>query len=136
MPRKLIYLVCAVGCAIAAAPAGANNVPTTGTRILLGLPCSVTPCVSTFPANEPFFIASGFVNEPRDVLVDPRTRFDLFVDGEAVQSTVDLDLNAAEPSKFNLSNFRFGLTGVHVFVGCWYYEGLFVTCAQRTVTFT
>jgi len=133
--RNLTYLVCAVGCAIAAAPAGANAVPTTGTRILLGLPCSITACVSTFPASEPFYIASGFVNEPRDVLVDPSTRFELSVDGEPVLSIVDLDLTAAEPSKFNLSNFRFGMIGVHVFVGCWYYEGRLVACAQRTVTF-
>jgi len=136
MLRKLIYLACVAGCAFAAAPAGANSIPTTGDRILVGIPCSITSCVSTYPANQPFFIEHGFVNEAKDVLVDSGTRYELSVDGEAVASALELDLNAAEPSKFNLTNFRFGMTGVHVFVGCFYYEGALVTCAQRTVTFT
>jgi hypothetical protein len=125
----------AFACAALAVPAGATGVPTTGTRVTLGQ-CVATPCESTLPAREPFFIEHGFVDSSRDVLVNPRTRFELSVDGALVPATVVLDLTGAEPSKLYLTNFRFGLTGVHTFVGCWYADGALLFCGTRTIAFT
>lgn len=121
-----------------AGSASANHVPTTGSPIVLGV-CVASPCVSTFPAGEPFFVRHGFVadgtSEDSSALLDPQTRFDLTVDGEQVRSIIDLDWTAAHPSKRYVTNFRFGLTGVHTFVGCWYSEGTLMYCGTRTVTF-
>jgi hypothetical protein len=127
-----VLLVCG---ALAAATAGATSVPPTGTRVTLGQ-CVATPCESTLPAGEPFFIEHGFVDSSRDVLVNPRTRFELSVDGAPVRATVVLDLTGAEPSKLYVTNFRFGMTGVHTFVGCWYADGALLFCGTRTITFT
>jgi hypothetical protein len=125
--------------AFAAAPAGATDVPTTGTPITLGT-CVASPCVSTYPAGEPFFVRHGFITDGTEedfrVLLDPQTRFELTVDGQAVPATLDLDVNGSPPSKRYLTNFRFGLTGVHTLVGCWYSEGTLVYCGTRTITFT
>jgi hypothetical protein len=60
----------------------------------------------------------------------------LTVDGEPVPSILDLDLVSAETSKRFITNFRFGLTGVHTLVGCWYVDGALLYCGTRTVTFT
>src|SRR5262245_30461352 len=81
--------------ALVVGTAAANNVPRTGSQITLG-DCVAAPCASTFPAGEPFFVAHGFVNEPRAFLVNPQTRFELYVDGNRAHSAVDLQLNAAE----------------------------------------
>jgi hypothetical protein len=128
-----------VAAVLATGSASANSIPTTGSQIGLGT-CVASPCTSTFPAGEPFFIRHGFISDgtPGDVsvLLNPGTRFVLTVDGEQAASTVDLDRTAEPPSKLNLSNFRFGLTGVHTFVGCWYVEGTLLYCGTRTVTFT
>jgi hypothetical protein len=138
MRRIRIYLVVVTALAVSAftaIPAGANSIPTTGSPLRVGLPCVGTPCTSTLPANEPFFVSHGFVNEAKEALVSPETRYELSVDGDPVPSTVDLELSGEASSKLNVSNFRFGMTGTHVFVGCWYFEGVFLYCAQNTVTF-
>src|SRR5262245_6117630 len=127
--------IVAIAGALVVGTAAANNVLRTGPPITLGT-CIVTPCESTYPAGEPFHVAHGFVNDPRDILLNPQTRFELFVDGERKHSSVDLELNADEPSKLNVSNFRDGLTGVHTLVGRWYREGVLVQTGTRTVTFT
>ena len=113
----------AIAGALSVGTAAANNVPRIGPAITLGN-CVAAPCVSTFPAREPFHVAHGFVNEPRALLLDSQTRVELFVDGERAQSTLDLELNADEPSRLNVTNFRDGMTGVHTLVGEWYAEGV------------
>lgn len=119
--------------------ARATHVPTDGSPITLGN-CVTSPCASTFPANEPFFIRHGFVSDTtRDEsawLLSPRSRFELTVDGQRAPSLVDLDWTSEQPAKFYVSNFRHGMTGVHTFVGCWYAEGTLQYCGTRTVTFT
>jgi hypothetical protein len=136
MRHTRLSLSCAavLFCAVLAAPVAAGTIPTTGSPLPLGQ-CVATPCVSTFPAGEPFFVRHGFTNEAVGALVDPGTRFELSVDGAPVSSAVQLDLVGAETGKLFVSNFRFGLTDVHVFVGCWYFEGALVQCGRRTVTF-
>jgi hypothetical protein len=134
-----IAALAALVLAFAAAPAGATGVPTTGTPITLGN-CVASPCVSTYPAGEPFFVRHGFITDGTEAdlraLLDPQTRFELTVDGQAVPAILDLEVNADPPSKGYLTNFRFGMTGVHTFVGCWYSDGALVYCGTRTVTFT
>ena len=120
--------------ALAVGSAGAT-IPTTGSAITLN-DCVASPCASTFPAGEPFWIGHGFTNESREFLVNPSTRFELEVDGEQAHSIVALDLIEPETGKLNVSNFRTGMAGVHTFVGCWYGEDVLVFCGTRTVTFT
>ena len=122
-----------------AASAGAYGIPTTGTQITLGQ-CVASPCESTYPAGEPFFISHGYVTDGSEedlrVLLDPRTRFELTVDGQPVPALQALDVNAEPPSKLYVTNFRFGMAGVHTFVGCWYVQGTLAFCGTRTITFT
>ena len=129
----LVFAACAVGLASAA------PIPTTGTPITLGQ-CIAAPCVSTYPAGEPFFVRHGFITDGTDAdlafLLDPQTRFELTVDGQAVPSALDLDVVGNPASKRYVTNFRFGMTGVHTLVGCWYAEGFLVQCGTRTITFT
>ena len=129
-------LALTVGALTAASASGAP--PTTGSQITLGT-CVASPCVSSYPAGEPFFVRQGFTTdgtrEDLRVLLDPQTRFELTVDGTKVPATVDLDVTAANASKRYVSNFRFGMTGIHTFVGCWYSDGTVVFCGTRTVTF-
>jgi hypothetical protein len=124
-----------VALAFAAAPAGATGIPTTGAQITLGN-CVASPCESTYPAGEPFFVRHGFVEETRATLVDPATRFELTLDGEQVPAALQLDVVGSETSKLYVSDFRFGLTGVHTLVGCWYGRGVLLFCGTRTITFT
>ena len=129
----LVAALMGIATALAVGPAAANNVPRSGSPITLGN-CVATPCVSTYPAAEPFHVAHGFVDAPREFLLNPGTRFELSVDGERAHSTVDLELD--QPSKLNVSNFPVGLTGVHTLVGSWYVEGVLVQTGTRIVTFT
>jgi hypothetical protein len=136
MPRnRFVLALAAVVAAVAAVPATAGTIPTTGSAIRVGIPCSATPCVSTYPAGEPFFIRHGWVDQSVEQLLDPGTRYDLWVDGVFVPSATQLDVVGDEVSKLDVRNFRFGMTGTHVFVGCWYLEGELQLCAQNTVTF-
>jgi hypothetical protein len=125
--------------AVFAASASANAIPTTGAQITLGQ-CVASPCESTYPAGEPFFIRQGFITDGTEedlrALLDPQTRFELTVDGQQTTAILDLEVNAEPPSKRYVTNFRFGMTGVHTFVGCWYSDGAVVFCGTRTVTFT
>ena len=125
--------------AVFAVSAGAHGIPTTGDQITLGN-CVASPCTSTYAANEPFFVRQGFVtngtDEDRRSLLDPRTRFELTVDGERVPAALDLDLNADPPSKLYITNFRFGMTGTHTLEGCWYSDGELQFCGTRSITFT
>jgi hypothetical protein len=136
MPRNRFALAFAVAlAAVAPLPAAAATIPTTGDALRVGLPCAAAPCTTTYPAGEPFFVRHGFVNEPVDVLVDPTTRYDLWVDGVYVPSATQLDIVGDETAKLDVRNFRFGMTGTHVFVGCWYAADVLVACARNTVTF-
>jgi hypothetical protein len=133
-----IAALAVVAAALGAVPAGAAGIPTTGTQIALGQ-CVAAPCVSTYPAGEPFFVEHGFIQDPgTDVsdLLDPRTRFELTVDGHAVPAALELDVAGSPVSKLYLTNFRFGMSGVHTLVGCWYAAGVLQYCGTRTITFT
>jgi hypothetical protein len=137
MPRNRFVLALAVVvAAVAVVPAAAGTIPTTGSAIRVGIPCSATPCSTTYPADTPFFVRHGWVGEPVDQLLDPGTRYDLSVDGVLVPSATQVDVVGDETAKYAVRNFRFGMSGVHVFVGCWYLEGALQLCAQNTVTFT
>jgi len=131
MCRVLAAALAAAGVVAVSASADAAG----GTQLNVGRICVATPCVSTFPAGEPFFVRHGFTDEARSILVDPSTRYELSVDGVAVPSAIELDVVGDSTAKYNVSSFRFGMTGTHVFVGCWYHLGALDACAQRTVTF-
>ena len=132
-------IVALVLAALTLARGASADVPTTGERINL-IVCVAAPCESTYPAGQPFFVRHGFGSDgseqDADALLDPKTRFELTVDGKTVPQILDLDLVSDLPSQRYVSNFRFGLTGVHTFVGCWYAEGTLVFCGTRTITFT
>ena len=132
-------LTIAAAALVFAAVAVAAPIPTTGAPITLGQ-CVASPCVSTYPAGEAFFLRHGFITDgtdaDRSALLDPQTRFELTVDGHAVPSALELDVVGDPASKRYVTNFRFGMTGVHTLVGCWYAEGVLVQCGTRTITFT
>ena len=138
MRKILVGLVAVATVALlaVAVPAGANNIPLTGSPLEGLLQCVQSPCASTSPANEPFFVRGGFAGEPAADLVNPLHRFELTVDGRSVQGITDLDLVSNPDAKWDVFNFRFGMTGVHTFVGCWYgTDGARLFCGVRTVTF-
>lgn len=124
--------------AVAVGFAGASPIPTTGAPLTLGQ-CVATPCISTYPAGEAFFVKHGFTTDGADAdlafLLDPQTRFELTLDGQPVRSALELDVVSEPAAKLYVTNFRFGLTGVHTLVGCWYAEGVLVQCGTRTITF-
>ena len=134
-----VSVLAAAVAAVAVGSASAAAIPTTGAQVTLGN-CVASPCVSTYPAGEPFFIRHGFVGDGTDedlrILLDPQTRFELTVDGQPAPAILALDPNGDPPSKRYITNFRFGMTGVHTFVGCWYAQGAVQFCGTRTVTFT
>ena len=135
----VISVLAAAVAASAVGSANAHGIPTTGTQTTLG-DCVASPCESNYPAGDPFFIRHGFITngteEDLHVLLDPQTRFELTVDGRPVPAALALDVNSDPPSKLYVSNFGFGMTGVHTFVGCWYAEGALQYCGTRTITFT
>ena len=137
--RGVTIAAAAFALAAVVGPAGAASIPTAGAPITLGQ-CVASPCVSTYPAGEAFFVRHGFITDGNDAdlafLLDPQTRFELTVDGQAVPSALELDVVGDPASKLHVTNFRFGMTGVHTLVGCWYAEGVLVQCGTRTITFT
>jgi hypothetical protein len=134
--RLAIVVALILGALAIAAPAGANNVPLTGSPLGGLLECVATPCASEFPATEPFFVRGGFAGEPRADLVNPLHRVELTVDGKRVHGITDLDLVGDPDSKWYVFNFSHGMTGVHTFVGCWFgTDGAQLFCGTRTVTF-
>jgi hypothetical protein len=137
--RTVAWLGVLAAVAIGAGSAAAGEVPRTGERLnftcaIIGVPCAET----SLPAAEPFHVRHGhnIIGLTKDELLDPRLRFELSVDGEAIQGALDLDLVAEVPSKTYVFNFRDGMTGTHTFTGCWYRsDGLLDFCGTRVVHF-
>ncbi len=119
-------------------PAGANSVPTTGTRIRLSAP------PATFAANTPFFIEGGVACHVPDevpICTNASAHYDLFVDGAKQSSQVDIDLKEFEGDHFifseDLTNFPAGLAaGLHTFVALNYVNGALLDTTSVTITFT
>lgn len=140
---SLAALTAVVALALAA-PAAANDVPRTGQKI--GLLCmwfGTCSAQASYAADTPFHVAHGYCDLP-DLfggIVDPSTRFELKVDGEAVPLVTDLDVafgrDPALVCKTNIANFRHGLpAGTYTFTGRWYAFGQPDIVAVRTVTFS
>jgi hypothetical protein len=129
--------------AIVVAPAATAGPPTTGSRIIL-FPGVAGPLV--YPANTPFFVEHGWgcgdqaaVDAHSGGCLDPQTRFTLYVDGRRMSATTVLDVapGGIVLSKFDLTNFRFGLpAGEHVFEGQWWSDGVLSVDSIVTITFT
>ena len=137
--KLLAVAVIATAIAFAAAPvSSANDVPTTGTRIALFVP------PATFPANTPFYIEHGFAcesipGEPDFVgdCMNASTHFDLWLDGAAQPSTVDIDNEPGAYLKRNLTNYPEGLpTGTHTFAGVFVFDGVVTQTVTVTIVFT
>jgi len=116
----------------------ANTLPTTGTRI------SLFAAPPTYPASTPFYIEQGFAcqaipGEPDFVgdCMNAGTHFDLWVDGVAQPSTVDIDNEPGAYLKRNLTNYPEGLpTGTHTFVGVFVFDGFVTQTVTVTIVFT
>jgi hypothetical protein len=137
--RLLVVIAISLALVIATgSAAGANSVPTTGTRIRLLAP------PATFAADTPFFIEGGFschVPDEAPLCVHASTHYDLFVDGVEQASQVDVDLREFGGSFFilkeDLTNFPDGLpAGPHTFVYFNYANGTLFDTASVTITFT
>jgi hypothetical protein len=135
--RRLALLLagCVVGAMLLALPAGANNKPTTGTRINLFAP------PATFAANTPFYIEHGngcdtTIGDKVSTCMSAKTHFDLYVDGILQRSTVDIDNSPTFYVKRNLTNYATGLpSGTHAFVGVFVLDGATVLTLTATITF-
>jgi len=122
--------------ALASSSVAIGDVPRTGDQRVGIFACAFSPPCDeiTLAANEAFFVAHGFSDEPREDLLNPRHRFELSVDGVQVHGATDLDLAAS--SKTYVFNFRAGMTGTHAFTGCWYAtDGSLTACGTRVVDF-
>jgi len=125
---------------VAAAPASANSIPTTGSQLRLFGP------VTTFPANTPFFVEQGFIVPLGDGSgmhneISAQASSTLYVDGVLQPSTVDIDVAddvVLGPSieRRWLTNFPNGLpAGDHTFVDVLTFP-LGTTTQAKTVTFS
>ena len=118
---------------LASAPAASgDHIPKTGKRINVFVP------PSTFPSNTPFWIGSaiGTSLDNKLTILDPRTRIELYVDGESKPMLTDISFTADTATKLNLANFRFGLPlGVHHFEQLVYLEGVFQFSSTADITF-
>jgi hypothetical protein len=131
----LVAALVVASLAVAVAPAGANNKPTTGPRILF----AAAP--TTFPANSPFFIEQGFgclLSDTPCVTseITGQATFVLYLDGVLQSSTTDVDVDAANGiiRKFQLTNYPNGLVGTHTFIGDFIVDGV-VTETSMTINF-
>ena len=135
--RFLLVMVCLAALLAVASPVAANNKPTTGDRINLLAP----PTTLTFAAGTPFYIEHGFgcdttIGDNASTCMHASTHFDLYLDGVAQRSTVDIDNVPTFYLKRNLTNYPAGLpAGIHTFVGVWIQNGSFYSTATVTITF-
>jgi hypothetical protein len=97
-----------------------------------------------FPAGEPFYVRHGFCfleDAPPEEVHHPDTRFDLYLNGVLVDSTIELrDGDDATPGcvveKHSISTFPAGLTaGDHSFEGHWLVAGDLQLDLIVTITF-
>src|SRR5262245_57223428 len=127
-----IGLVAAVVLSISSAAAG--DVPRMGDQHVGLFACAFAPPCDgvSLTADEAFSVAHGFSAEPKADLVNPLHRFELRVDGVQRHGAIDLDLGLAE--KWYVFNFPQGMSGTHVFTGCWYAtDGSTIACGSRVV---
>lgn len=140
LSRKRIALVAAalvavVAVLVAAAPASANGIPTTGSQLRLFGP------VTTFPANTPFYVEQGFTVPLGDGPgmyneISAQSSSTLYLDGVLQPSTVDIDLVNGWLVKRWLTNYPNGLpAGEHTFVDVFTFPGSSST-QVKTVTFS
>jgi hypothetical protein len=127
--------IAVVAVLVAAAPASANSIPTTGSQLRLFGP------VTTFPANTPFFVEQGFIvplgNGPgMHNEISAQASSALYLDGVLQPSTVDIDLVDGSLERRWLSNYPNGLpAGDHTFVDVFTFPGSSFT-QVKTVTFS
>jgi hypothetical protein len=135
---RLVFLGALLIALIVPVAAGANSVPTTGSRIAFFTP------PTTYPADTPFYVEQGFVCY-RDAnaadCANAGTSFVLHVDGVQQPSQTDIDqiTIGGIPGIFvrYLTNFPQGLpAGSHTFTGDFYFNGNFYEEDSITVTFT
>jgi hypothetical protein len=133
--RFVVLVSLAAAILVVAAPATANNKPTTGSRIMLFAP------PTTFVANTPFYIEHGFICELGDAScigsqISAQSSFTLYVDDVLQRSTVDVDVAGGAIQKRYLTNFPNGLpAGAHTFIGVFDFAGA-ISVLTVTVTFT
>lgn len=121
---------------VVAAPASANSIPTTGTRIGLYAP------PTTFPANTPFYVQHGFgcafteAGCPQ-TLMNGGLLFTLYVDGVLQSpSNVFVTSDGEGIAKWWLTNFPNGLpAGDHTLMGVWSANGVVGQTKVATITF-
>jgi hypothetical protein len=120
---------------VVAAPASANNEPTTGSRIpLFG-------SVTTYPANTPFYVEQGFTCVLGDrscigQFISAQSNSTLYLDGLLQPSTVDVDLFGDNIEKRWLTNFPDGLpAGDHRFVDVFTFPDGSVLTVDKTIAF-
>lgn len=115
-----------------------TGAPRMGVRLSI-FPGSVTPTV--FPADAPFWVGYGFVQEPstgeEEGRLDRGTRFELEVDGRPVTLATAVKRHDGHPvSKHSVANFASGLpVGWHRFSGRWYDAGALVLTSERSIEF-
>jgi hypothetical protein len=116
--------------------AGANSVPTTGSRI------SLFAGPTQYPAATPFYVEQGFIC-PFGNGVDScmNTDFVLTVDGQQQQSITDIDQVVRDGTTFlqrdELTNIPTGLsTGTHTLTGYWYQGGVLTSSQTLVVAFS
>jgi hypothetical protein len=128
-------LVAVVAVLVAAAPASANSIPTTGSQLPLFGP------VTTFPANTPFYVEQGFIVPLGDGSgmydeISAQASSTLYLDGVLQPSTVDIDVFDGSIERRWLTNFPHGLpAGDHTFVDVFTFPGFSFT-QVKTVTFS
>jgi len=102
-------------------------------------PGSATP--SVFPAGAPFWIGYAFTPErsrgEAAAHLDETTRFELELDGTAVEVTTELEREGSEPvRKTDFVSFPDGLpAGWHDLVGRWYDRGKLILSNRASVEF-
>ena len=121
---------------VVVAPTGPSSPP--GSRPRLNIfPGASAPAV--FTAGAPFWIGYGFVADSSggDDAVDDATGFELLVDCEAVDLSIELEVEDGRTvRKFAVADFPEGLpAGWHRLVGRWYHAGVLALTSARSIEF-
>lgn len=123
---------------VVVAPTGPSSPPDSRPRLNI-FPGAGTPAV--FAAGDPFWIGYGFVADASDdgtgAAIDDGTRFELLVDGEAVELSIELEIEDGRAvRKFAVADFPVGLpAGWHRLVGRWYHAGVLALTSDRSIEF-
>ena len=121
---------------VSAASAGANSVPTTGSRI------SLFAGPTQYPALTPFYVEQGFICPLEDGVEScMHSDFVLTVDGQQQQSVTDIDEVLRGGTKYlqrdELTNFPTGVSaGTHTLTGYWFQGGVLTSSQTLVVTFS